>query len=73
MSTKVKLVGFVIPLLALTACAENPPARDESSGVQWQRISSFGYVSRLTVNGVDCVVYDGPDGAGGVSCDWSQR
>lgn len=65
------IVAQIIFVLALVACGENPPTEDVSSGVQWQKVSGTGAVARVTVDGVDCVIYDDYN-SGGIDCDWKE-
>lgn len=61
----------IVVAVVFAACAENPPSQDMTTSVQWQKVSWSGSVARVTVDGVDCVIYDDSE-SGGIDCDWKE-
>lgn len=70
---RILLALMLLALLLVVACSNNPPQQDASAEVQWEKIGRFTYAARFDLEGVECVVVSGPDGRGGLDCDWPDR
>lgn len=65
---------LALALVLLAACGGgySDPTPRETRDVRWVDIGFGNDVASFTVDGVDCVVVDGENGATGISCDWGQ-
>lgn len=63
------LLGLMVTVqLTAVACGDDDVSGDSDRPVE-SRSDTDGYFFRETVDGIDCIVWDGYK-AGGLSCDW---